>query len=142
MVSLRTLLVSAAALAVFGSAAQAAGISSAAAAARSAAAGRAGSWRLVLRGDLGAIWGELDGAESTPSYTDPTASTLGTGFVAGVVPTTRASGCAHRPHRRLHLALRYSGTVASSDDTTAKVEAATVLFNGYLDLGTWYRATI
>jgi opacity protein-like surface antigen len=30
---------------------------------------------------------------------------------------------------------------ASPGGTSAKVSASTILFNGYLDLGTWYRAT-
>ena len=37
--------------------------------------------------------------------------------------------------------LKYQGTVATAGDTTAKIQATTALFNGYLDLGTWYRIT-
>ena len=35
--------------------------------------------------------------------------------------------------------MKYQGTVATPGDTTAKIQAATALFNGYIDLGTWYR---
>lgn len=38
-------------------------------------------------------------------------------------------------------ALNYQGSIASSGDTTAKIQATTALFNGYLDLGTWYHIT-
>ena len=37
--------------------------------------------------------------------------------------------------------MKYQGTFAGANDTTAKIQATTALFNGYLDLGTWYRAT-
>jgi opacity protein-like surface antigen len=35
----------------------------------------------------------------------------------------------------------YTGTVVAAGDTTAKVSGFTALFNGYFDLGTWYRLT-
>jgi len=35
----------------------------------------------------------------------------------------------------------YSGTVATPGDVTAKISAASALFNGYIDLGTWYCLT-
>ncbi len=34
--------------------------------------------------------------------------------------------------------MKYQGTVAAPGDTTAKIQPTTGLFNGYLDLGTWY----
>jgi len=36
---------------------------------------------------------------------------------------------------------RYTGKYVAPGDTTAKVQAVTALFNGYFDLGTWYRLT-
>ena len=40
-----------------------------------------------------------------------------------------------------YTAMKYTGTVATPGDTTAKVSAITALFNGYLDLGSWYGLT-
>ena len=37
--------------------------------------------------------------------------------------------------------MKYRGSIAAPDDTTAKIQATTALLNGYLDLGTWYRIT-
>ena len=36
---------------------------------------------------------------------------------------------------------QYTGKYVAPGDTTAKVQAVTALFNGYFDLGTWYRLT-
>src|SRR5665811_1073860 len=35
----------------------------------------------------------------------------------------------------------YKRQVAAAGDTNAKIQATTALFNGYIDLGTWYRIT-
>jgi opacity protein-like surface antigen len=35
----------------------------------------------------------------------------------------------------------YSGTVVSANDVSARIGATTALFNGYIDLGTWYGLT-
>ena len=40
-----------------------------------------------------------------------------------------------------YTAMKYSGAIAAPGDVTAKVDAITALFNGYLDLGTWYGIT-
>ena len=37
--------------------------------------------------------------------------------------------------------MKYEGTILSPNDTTAKISAVSTMFNGYLDLGTWYRVT-
>jgi opacity protein-like surface antigen len=94
-----------------------------------------------LRGDLGYHWGRLDSAESAPGITDPTDNKLGGAFMAGV-------GAGVKTHwLRTDLTLdyaspaKYQGTIATPDDVTAKISAMSALFNGYLDLGTWYHAT-
>ena len=50
---------------------------------------------------------------------------------------------AHRRHRRLHLApLKYTGTVGHVRATSPpRSPPPASLFNGYLDLGTWYGVT-
>jgi opacity protein-like surface antigen len=37
--------------------------------------------------------------------------------------------------------MKYSGTIATPGDVSAKLNAVTALFNGYLDLGSWYGVT-
>ncbi|MBV9955563.1 MAG: porin family protein, partial [Pseudolabrys sp.] len=34
-------------------------------------------------------------------------------------------------------AQKYQGTIATTNDTSAKIQAHNLLFNGYIDLGTW-----
>jgi opacity protein-like surface antigen len=93
-----------------------------------------------LRGDLGGYWGRTDGAEATTGIASPTDSKLGNGFVGGV-----GAGFKSRWLRTDltvdYTAMKYSGTIATPDDVTAKIDAVTALFNGYLDLGTWYGLT-
>jgi opacity protein-like surface antigen len=94
-----------------------------------------------LRGDLGYVWGEIQGAESAPTFADPTSNTLGNGFLGGVGAGYKSKWLRTDVTLDYTSPLKYSGSIASPDDTTAKVEAFTALFNGYIDLGTWYHAT-
>jgi opacity protein-like surface antigen len=94
-----------------------------------------------LRGDLGYRWQKNSSAEAAPSFVAPTndklnntvAVGLGAGYKSGwfradlTVDTTPP--------------VNYTGQVITPGDTTAKVTATTVLLNGYLDLGSWYRMT-
>jgi opacity protein-like surface antigen len=94
-----------------------------------------------LRGDLGAHWGVLSSAQSAPGFPDPTDSTLnqvatgslGAGIKSGWLRTDVTIDYA--------APMKYQGTFAAPDDTSAKIQATTALLNGYLDLGSWYRAT-
>ena len=49
---------------------------------------------------------------------------------------------AYRRHARLPGSpQKYTGTIAAPGDVTAKIQSTALLFNGYIDLGTWYRLT-
>lgn len=93
-----------------------------------------------LRGDVGYAWGTLGGARSAPGFSNPTANSLDSGFVGGI-----GAGIKSRWLRTDvtidYTSLTYKGSVAAPDDTTAKVAALAALFNGYVDLGTWYNFT-
>lgn len=93
-----------------------------------------------LRGDLGGYWGTMGGAQSAPGFPSPTGNDLGAGFVGGVGAGLK-SGWVRSDVTIDYTAMKYSGTIASPGDVSAKVDAVTALFNGYLDLGTWYGLT-
>jgi len=92
------------------------------------------------RGDLAYGWNRMDGAVAPTGFPSPTVNDLGRGMSAG-------AGIGYKGNwLRTDLTvdytgLSYTGTTISPGDTTAKVQAITALFNGYLDLGTWYCLT-
>ncbi len=98
-----------------------------------------GGW--YLRGDLGYVLGEIQSAESAPGFPDPTSNSLGNGFVAGIGAGYKSQWVRTDVTIDYTSPLKYTGTILAPDDTTAKIAAVTFLANGYIDLGTWYRAT-
>jgi opacity protein-like surface antigen len=94
-----------------------------------------------LRGDIGYDWGRLDRAESAIGFPDPSSNSLGGGFMAGVGAGIKTRWLRTDVTIDYATPLKYQGTIAAPNDTTAKITAISALFNGYLDLGTWYRAT-
>jgi opacity protein-like surface antigen len=93
-----------------------------------------------LRGDLGYYWGRMDGAQSAPGFANPSGNDLGNSITGGVGVGVKTRWL--RTDVTLdYTAMKYTGTVATPGDTTAKVSAITALFNGYLDLGSWYGLT-
>jgi opacity protein-like surface antigen len=94
-----------------------------------------------LRGDVGYNWGRLSGAESAPGFLDPTDDTLGNGVVAGIGAGIKTRWLRTDFTVDYSFPLDYQGTIATPGDVTAKIAATTVLFNAYLDLGTWYNIT-
>ncbi|MFN3657153.1 MAG: outer membrane protein [Pseudolabrys sp.] len=93
-----------------------------------------------LRGDVGYAWGTMGGADSSAGI-DPTDNKLGGSFVGGVGAGIKTEWLRTDVTLDYTAPLKYQGTIVGDGDTTAKVSAITALFNGYLDLGTWYRAT-
>jgi len=93
-----------------------------------------------LRGDIGGYWGTMGGAQSASGFASPTENDLGKGFVGGVGAGFK-SGSVRADVTIDYTGLKYSGTIATPGDVSAKVDAVTTLFNGYLDLGTWYGIT-
>ncbi len=94
-----------------------------------------------LRGEVGYNWGRLDGAESAFGYTDPTDSSLGDGVMFGVGAGFKSQWLRTDFTVDYSLPLKYQGTIATLGDVTAKISAVSGLFNGYIDLGTWYNIT-
>ena len=98
-----------------------------------------GSW--YLRGDIGYRIATIDQAVSAPGFPSPTENDFSNGLTA-----TFGAGI-NTSWLRTDLTLdyisptEYTGSYAAPGDTTAKVQAFTALFNGYFDLGTWYRLT-
>jgi opacity protein-like surface antigen len=94
-----------------------------------------------LRGDVGYDWGRLDSAQSATGYTNPSDNKLGSAFIGGVGAGVKSRWL--RTDLTIDYAspAKYKGTIATADDVTAKIGAESALFNGYLDLGTWYRIT-
>lgn len=93
-----------------------------------------------LRGDLGYYSGTMGGAQSAPGFASPTANDNGNGFIGGVGAGVK-SDWLRTDVTVDYTAMKYSGTIATPGDVTAKVNAVTALFNGYLDLGSWYGVT-
>lgn len=94
-----------------------------------------------VRGDVGAHWGIITRAESAPPFADPTGSKLGNGFTAGLGVGIKTSWARTDVTVDYASPMKYTGSVVTAGDTTAKIQASTALFNGYLDLGTWYHMT-
>jgi len=94
-----------------------------------------------LRGDLGYAWGTISSAQSPRGPTDPTDNKLGSGFLGGLGVGVKSRWLRTDVTVDYMAPLKYEGTVAATNDTSAKVTAVTALFNGYLDLGTWYHTT-
>jgi opacity protein-like surface antigen len=94
-----------------------------------------------VRGDLGYGWGQLESAQSAPGFTSPSQNKLGAGILGGVGLGIKTKWLRTDVTFDYNAPVKYSGTIATPDDVTAKISAWTALFNGYIDLGTWYRMT-
>jgi opacity protein-like surface antigen len=94
-----------------------------------------------LRGDIGYAFGRIDSAQSVPGFPNPTASKLGNGYFGGVGGGFKSKWLRTDVTFDYNSALKYTGTIAAPGDVTAKMTAWSALFNGYIDLGTWYRMT-
>ncbi len=94
-----------------------------------------------LGGDIGYHWGRLEDAESAAGFADPTSSSLGGNFMAGLGAGIKTKWLRTDVTVDYSFPMDYKGSIAAPDDVTAKISAATALFNGYIDLGTWYGVT-
>ena len=99
----------------------------------------AGGW--YIRGDLGGYWGIATTPSSVAPSPDPSASSVGKGFVAGLGAGFKSRWLRTDFTVNYMSPMQYTGTVFAADDTTAKIQSTTLLVNGYIDLGTWYRIT-
>jgi len=98
-----------------------------------------GGW--YLRGDLGYALGIAPDAESAAPFPNPTENKLSNGLFVGVGAGYKSRWLRTDATLDYTAPLKYTGSIAAPDDTTAKIEAVTALFNGYIDLGTWYHMT-
>ncbi|HVZ52210.1 MAG TPA: outer membrane beta-barrel protein [Pseudolabrys sp.] len=99
------------------------------------------SYAWYMRGDLGYGWGTLGDAQRAPGRADPNGNKLGGGFVGGVGAGFKSRWLRTDATLDYTGPLKYSGNVGVPGGIGANVTAVTALFNGYLDLGTWYHAT-
>jgi opacity protein-like surface antigen len=93
-----------------------------------------------VRGDIGWRWGAI-GNVDVPGAADPTDNKLDNGMTGGAGVGLRTSFARTDFTIDYAMPVSYTGTVAVPDDTHAKISSLNLLFNGYLDLGTWYRLT-
>ena len=94
-----------------------------------------------LRGDLGTHLALISGVTSGPSFANPTDGHVGSAVIASLGVGIKSDWLRSDVTFDYIAPVKYSGTVTTADDTTAKIQATTALFNGYLDLGTWYHVT-
>lgn len=91
-----------------------------------------------LRGDLAYRIGRTSGGESATGFPTPTDEKLGNSIAAGIGAGIKTQWLRTDLTIDIGTPMKYE---ASPGGTSAKVSATSFLFNGYLDLGTWYRAT-
>jgi opacity protein-like surface antigen len=98
-----------------------------------------GGW--YLRGDIGYRIATIDQAVSTTGFPSPRDNDFSNGLTATFGAGIKTSWLRTDLTLDYISATEYTGRYAVPGDTTAKVQAITALFNGYFDLGTWYRLT-
>ncbi len=91
-----------------------------------------------LRGDVGYRFGRSDGAEPAAGFAAPTSEKMGNSIAAGLGAGIKTEWLRTDFTIDVATPMKYE---AEPGGTSAKVSATTFMFNGYLDLGTWYRAT-
>jgi opacity protein-like surface antigen len=94
-----------------------------------------------LRGDLGYGWGRINNAQSATGFPNPASNSLGNAPTAGLGFGIKRGWIRTDVTADYLFDMKYRGTVATPDDVSAKMSAWSVLLNGYLDLGSWYRVS-
>lgn len=94
-----------------------------------------------LRGDLGYGWGKINGTQSAAGFPSTTSNSLGNAPTGGIGFGIKRNWIRTDVTADYLSDMKYRGTVATPDDVTAKMSAWSVLLNGYLDLGSWYRVS-
>lgn len=94
-----------------------------------------------LRGDLGARWGTLTGAQPSAPFASPSSNSLGTAVTGTLGVGIKSDWFRTDVTLDLASSQRYRGTVVTPDDVTAQLRTTSILFNGYFDLGSWYGFT-
>lgn len=94
-----------------------------------------------LRGDLGYGWGKINGTQSAAGFPSTTSNSLGSAPTGGIGFGIKRGWIRTDVTADYLSDMKYRGTVATPDDVTAKMSAWSMLLNGYLDLGSWYRVS-
>jgi opacity protein-like surface antigen len=94
-----------------------------------------------LRGDLGYRWGLVTGAQSASGFASPSESSLGNAAGGTLGVGIKSDWLRTDVTADFGAAQKYTGTIATPGDVTAKIQASSILLNGYLDLGSWYGFT-
>ncbi|MFA6267517.1 MAG: outer membrane protein [Pseudolabrys sp.] len=94
-----------------------------------------------VRGDVGYRWGHLSGSDAASGFPSPGSEKLGGSYAAGLGVGLKTDWLRTDATIDFGSPMKYEATTVSPTDTTAKVSAISALFNGYLDLGTWYHVT-
>lgn len=94
-----------------------------------------------VRGDLGYRWGHVSGSQAASPFASPGSEKLGQSFAGGLGIGLKTDWLRTDATIDFGSPMKYEATTVAANDTTAKVSSITALFNGYLDLGTWYNAT-
>jgi opacity protein-like surface antigen len=91
-----------------------------------------------LRGDFDYRIGRTNGASTEPAFATPDSQKLGNSLGVGLGAGIKTEWLRTDFTVDVATPMKYEATPGG---TSANVSATTILFNGYLDLGTWYRAT-
>lgn len=94
-----------------------------------------------LRGDVGAHWGTTTGSASPAGLINPINTSLGSGITAGLGFGIKTKWLRTDVTLDYAAPVNYRGTQFTANDVTGKIQSTTALFNGYIDLGTWYGFT-
>jgi opacity protein-like surface antigen len=92
-----------------------------------------------VRGDIGYGWGRLNDVQSTAGFPAPATNSLGGAMTGGLGVGIKRDWIRTDLTADYLSDMKYQGTIAAPNDVTAKMSAWSVLLNGYLDLGSWYR---
>jgi opacity protein-like surface antigen len=94
-----------------------------------------------IRGDVGGAWGAMGSVDSAAGYFDPVGNSLGSAVTAGIGVGIKSRWLRTDVTLDYLSPMKYSGSVLTAGDTTARFQATSLLFNGYFDLGTWRALT-
>jgi opacity protein-like surface antigen len=94
-----------------------------------------------LRADFGANIGEIGGAEVGPGAVEAGNTKLGNGYMGGIGVGVKSDWLRTDVTLDYSAPMEFQGSTYTTADVSADVSAFSALFNGYLDLGTWYRTT-
>ena len=94
-----------------------------------------------VRGDVGIAWGLVGSALSAPGFPDSFDNRLGNAVTAGLGVGIKSRWLRTDVTLDYLSPMKYTGSVFAAGDTTARIQATTLLFNGYADLGTWRSLT-